>query len=110
MTTDNTTPEELNLFSGILRMNAKVIGLVLGLIFGAAIFIMTNWIVLRGGHVDQYGNYVIGPHLQLLGQFFIGYSVTFIGSIVGFVYGFAIGTFSGALIGWIYNKIVTFRN
>ena len=110
MTADRTNQEEIQLFSGILRLNAKVIGLVLGLIFGLAIFIATNWIVIKGGHIDQYGNYVIGPHLQLLGQFFIGYSVTFIGSIVGFVYGFAIGTFSGALIGWIYNKIVAFRN
>jgi ABC-type nitrate/sulfonate/bicarbonate transport system permease component len=55
------------------------------------------------------GKYVVGPHLQLLGQFFIGYKVSFLGSIVGFFYGFALGTLCGAAIGWIYNKIVDFR-
>jgi ABC-type dipeptide/oligopeptide/nickel transport system permease subunit len=52
----------------------------------------------------------VGPHLGLLGQFFIGYRVSFLGSIIGFAYGFALGTLSGSLIGWIYNKIVVFRN
>jgi hypothetical protein len=91
------------LYSGILRLNTKVLGLILGLLFGLVIFIATNWLVLKGGTR-------VGPHLQLLSQFFIGYRVTFLGSIIGFAYGFAIGTLGGALVGWIYNKFVDFRN
>lgn len=102
--------EEEKLFSGILILNAKIFGLVLGLIFGLAIFIMTNWLTIKGGSITPTGGYVVGPHMQLLSQFFIGYKVSFIGSLVGFAYGFAIGTISGALIGWIYNKFVQFRN
>ena len=98
------------LFRGALLFNAKSLGLVLGLLFGLVVFIATNWLIIKGGHINQGGDYVVGPHLQLLSQFFIGYRVSFFGSIIGFAYGFAVGTLSGALIGWIYNKIVDLRN
>ena len=102
--------DEEKLFQGVLRFNTKTWGLVIGLLLGLAIFIATNWLVLKGGHVTDEGEYVVGPHLQLLSQFFIGYSVSFIGSIIGFLYGFAIGTLGGTLVGWIYNNIIDFRN
>ena len=95
-----TTGEE-KLFSGALWLNAKALGLVLGLVSGLAIFIATNWLVIKGGEP-------VGPHLQLLSQYFIGYRVSFLGSFIGFAYGFAIGTLSGALMGWIYNKVAGF--
>jgi hypothetical protein len=108
--TKTKSSDEEKLFSGILRLNAKVMGLILGLLMGLAVFIATNWLVIKGGYINQSGTYVVGPHLQLLSQYFIGYRVSFLGSIIGFIYGFTIGTFSGALIGWIYNKIVDLRN
>jgi hypothetical protein len=104
------SPYEEKLYSGILRLNSQILGLILGLLFGLFIFIATNWLVIKGGTVNARGQYVVGPHLQLLSQFFIGYSVSFVGSIIGFAYGFAIGTLSGALVGWIYNKFVDLRN
>ena len=108
---DKTKPSgEEKLFSAVLKLNIKILGLVLGLLLGSAIFIATNWLVIKGGHIGPSGEYVVGPHLQLLSQFFIGYKVSFLGSIVGFFYGFALGTLYGALIGWIYNKIVLLRN
>jgi len=94
--------EEEKLYKAVLLLNTKMLGLSLGLIFGLLIFIATNWLVIKGGKV-------VGPHLQLLGQFFIGYRVSFLGSIIGFLYGFAVGTLAGALIGRIYNKIVEIR-
>lgn len=96
------SPEE-KLFSGVLLLNAKVVGLALGLIFGLGIFVATNWLIIKGG--DR-----VGPHLILLSQYFIGYKVTFLGSLIGATYGFALGTICGALIGWIYNKIALFRH
>ena len=98
------------LFKGALLFNAKTLGLVFGLLLGLVIFIATNWLVFKGGHIIESGAYVVGPHLQLLSQFFIGYRVSFVGSIIGFGYGFALGTFAGALFAGIYNKIVEFRN
>ena len=94
--------QEEKLFSGTLWLNAKAMGLVLGLLLGMGIFIATNWLVIKGGKP-------VGPHLQLLSQYFIGYRVSFWGSFIGFAYGFAVGTMTGGLVGWIYNKIAAFR-
>ncbi len=102
--------DDEKLFKGTLLFNAKTLGLVFGLLFGLIIFIATNWLVIKGGHINESGAYVVGPHLQLLSQFFIGYRVSFVGSIIGFGYGFALGTLAGALFAGVYNKIVGFRN
>ena len=110
MTEPKNSVDEEKLFQGVLRLNAKIWGLACGLLFGLAIFIATNWIVIKGGYIDEAtGKYVVGPHLRLLSQFFIGYRVSFFGSIIGFLWGFALGTMGGALIGWIYNKVADLR-
>ncbi|MEC4888457.1 MAG: hypothetical protein RI101_00215 [Nitrospira sp.] len=105
-----TQSEDEKLFNAILRINSKMFGLVLGLLAGSTIFIATNWLVLKGGQISEGGHVLIGPHLQLLSQFFLGYSVSFVGSLIGFAYGFACGTLAGAAIGSIYNKLVQYRN
>ena len=98
------------LFRAVMMFNVKFMTLALGFIMGLAVFIATNWLVVKGHQVTPDGKYVVGPHLQLLSQFFIGYSVSFLGSIIGFLYGFALGTLCGSLFGVIYNKIVELRN
>ena len=87
----------------ILRLNATVHGVVAGIVAGLGVFIATNWLVLKGGDV-------VGPHLSLLGQFFIGYSVTFVGSLIGFAYGFVCGFIAGYSVARIYNWIVDLRD
>lgn len=101
--------EEERLLKGILRLNTRFLGLILGLLTGFAVFVATNWLLIKGGHITADGEYVVGPHLQLLSQFFIGYRVSFFGSIIGFLYGFALGSLAGSAIGVIYNKIVDIR-
>jgi hypothetical protein len=71
-------------------------------ICGLAIFIMTAWLLIKGG-----AN--VGAHLNLLGQYFIGYSVSWAGSLIGLIYGALIGGVIGWVIGSIYNKIVDVR-
>lgn len=95
--------EEQAIKRAVVRLNGHVLGFVLGTIAALIIFVATNWLVLKGGGV-------VGPHLGLLDNFFIGYSVTFVGSIVGAVYGLVIGYIGGLLIGWIYNAIVFLRS
>ena len=90
------------LLGGVLGLNARVLGLALGILFGLGIFIATNWLVLKGG--DQ-----VGAHLRLLSQYFLGYRVTFVGSLIGAAYGFAVGTLAGSMVGWIYNRVVALR-
>ena len=106
---DGPSNEEVQLAKALLRLNSKMLGLLLGVLFGLVIFVATNWLVLKGGHINDQGEYVVGPNLQLLSQFFIGYRVSFFGSIIGFFYGFAFGTIVGSAIGLIYNKITDLR-
>ena len=108
MTKIRTDEEKLQ--QAVAFLNAKLLGLILGILLGLAIFIATNWLLIKGSYVTESGRQIVGPHLQLLSQFFIGYKVSFAGSIIGFLYGFAIGTISGSLIGWLYNRIVSIRH
>jgi hypothetical protein len=104
------TEEEKLLFQGTLRLNPRMIGLIVGLVLGGGIFVATIFLLIKGEFTGASERHVVGSHLALLREFFIGYRVSFFGSIIGFFYGLAIGTLGGAAIGWIYNKILELRN
>ena len=87
----------------VLRLNANILGIVLGIIAGLGIFVATNFLILKGGAV-------IGPHLALLGNFFPFYRVTFLGSIIGFGYGLLTGYVAGFIIATIYNQVVKLKS
>jgi hypothetical protein len=101
MTEREKAPEEIVL-TRLLRLNATIYGIVTGLVAGLGLFVATNLLVLKGGDV-------VGPHLALLGQFFIGYRVTFVGSLIGFAYAFVSGFATGYCVAWLYNWIAEFR-
>lgn len=102
--------EEELLRAQTIRLNATLMAVVVGLLFGATVFLATIWLVIQGGHVDETGHKVVGPHLQLLGQFFIGYKVSFLGSLIGFAYGAATGALAGWILGTVYNKVAALRS
>jgi hypothetical protein len=88
----------------LLRLNATVHGFVAGIIVGLGVFIATNWLLIKAEEGE-----VVGPHLSLLGQFFIGYDVSFVGSLIGLAYGFISGFIIGYLLARIYNWTIDFR-
>jgi len=92
--------EEGKEISNVSKLDVKRLGITIGILFGLIMFIATNWLVIKGGTV-------VGPHLQLINKFFIGYKVTFGGSIIGLVYGFIVGYISGAFTGWLYNTLLS---
>ncbi|CAN5724171.1 hypothetical protein BH23GEM3_BH23GEM3_10080 [soil metagenome] len=81
----------------VLRLNARAWGIAGGLLCGIGLFVATMILVLRGGEH-------VGAHLGLLRVYFPGYSVTFGGSLIGFVYAFVVGYGLGRLIGTVYNR------
>jgi len=93
------TDESVELKRAIQRLNERAWGVAIGLLSGLGLFIATNVLVIRGGEE-------VGPHLALIGNFFPGYRVTFLGSIIGFVYCFVLGYVLGRIIGMVYNKLV----
>jgi hypothetical protein len=98
---DNNAIEKLVLVE-LMRLNGVILGLILGLLLGLGVFLATIILLFKGGEP-------VGPHLALLGQFFIGYRVTFAGSIIGLLYGFGFGFVIGYMIASLYNWLANFR-
>jgi hypothetical protein len=86
----------------LMKIKADALGLVCALIGGVGLFAMTVWLVIKDGPQA-------GQHLQLLSNYFIGYSVTWPGAFVGLLYGAMTGGVVGWAIGTIYNKAVSLR-
>ena len=86
----------------IMRLNAIVNGIAFGVVGGITLFVLTLWLVIKGGPL-------VGPHLGLLGEYLPGYSVTLPGSFIGLGYGLLLGFLFGVLVAVIYNSIVRIR-
>lgn len=80
----------------LARLNARAWGVSFGLVCALGLLAATWALVVRGGPA-------VGPHLGLLAVFLPGYSVTWFGGLVGFVYAFVGGYALGRLIGVVYN-------
>ncbi len=79
-----------------MSLNGKALALSAGILWGAAVFVITVTTLLRGGP---------GQHVGLLGGVYPGYTVTFLGSLIGFVYGFVSAAVFGWLLAWLYNRM-----
>ena len=92
-------PTEKLIVQSLARLDGVALGVALGTLFGLIVFLATNILILKGGSE-------IGPNLALLSQYFIGYEVTFGGSLIGLVYGLLAGFVFGWLIAFLRNIIV----
>lgn len=86
----------------VVRIQAGVLAFVCALLGGLGLCMMTAWLLIQNGPNA-------GQHLELLGVYFIGYTVSWPGCIVGFFYGALIGGLVGWTTGTIYNHIVGIR-
>jgi hypothetical protein len=86
----------------LARIKVKALAVVCSLIGGGGVFVMTIWLVIKDGPL-------VGQHLQLLSNYFPGYSVTWPGAFIGFLYGAVIGGVAGWAVGRIYNRVVNAR-
>ncbi|MEP6902112.1 MAG: hypothetical protein ABJA66_10200 [Actinomycetota bacterium] len=83
----------------LAKLDGLALGISLGTLFGLVVFLATNLLIFKGG--DK-----IGPNLVLLNQYFIGYEITFAGSLIGLFYGFVSGFIFGWLIALLRNIVV----
>lgn len=83
----------------LAKLDGFALGIAMGTLSGAIVFLATNILLLKGGEV-------IGPTLSLLGEYFVGYRVTFLGSFIGLAYGFAGGFVIGWLIAFLRNMMI----
>lgn len=87
----------------VLRLSPMIVGLSFGFISGAGLMLATIALLLKGGSV-------IGPHLALINQVFIGFRVTWFGSVIGFAYAGVTGFLAGYCGAVLYNWIASSRN
>jgi hypothetical protein len=97
MTTSQDESQELK--RTLARLNARAWGIAIGLLFGGGLFLATLILVVKGGPN-------VGQHLVLLRAYFPGYSVSVVGSFIGFIYAFVVGYALGRIIGSVYNRLV----
>ena len=87
----------------LLRAFAKfdkvALGIAVGVTSGLGIFAATVLLLLRGGWEET-------PGLGLLGQYFIGYDITWMGAFVGFAYSFVAGFALGFCVAAFRNGFV----
>lgn len=90
-------PELLLVRRTIARLRATIVAVVTAMVAGFGLFAATLWLVIKGGPT-------VGPTLGLLRAYYPGYSVTWAGSFVGFVY----GALTGAVLGWCVASLYNF--
>ncbi len=98
-----TDEDEREVVRAVARLHAGALARVGALIGGVGVFVMTAWLLVKGGPN-------VGAHLQLLNQYFYGYSVTWAGCFVGLLYGALAGAAVGWCIGAVYNLVVGVRD
>ena len=76
-------------------MNVKGFALTAAILWGLSVFLLTLISLWHGR----------GGHLGLLSLVYIGFTVSYVGSLVGLVYGFLDGLIAGALFAWLYNHL-----
>jgi hypothetical protein len=79
-----------------MKLNIKAFGLTCGILWGLAVLLSTYWIIISCSP---------GNTLALLNKFYFGYSVSWLGGIIGLIWGFVDGFIGGALFAWLYNKL-----
>lgn len=88
--------------AAVVRMRARIMATVFGMVGGTGVFVATAWLLIRGGPN-------VGEHLGLLRHYFPGYSVTWPGAFVGFFWGALFAAAIGWAVAWVYNQVVERR-
>jgi amino acid transporter len=98
---DHLTPNEVQAIRRTLaRGSEQGWGIALGTVCGIGLFVATVILLLRD---DPHR----GTHLGLLRIYFPGYSVSWVGSLIGFVYAFVGGYAAGRTMAIIYNRVIS---
>ncbi|MFW6124217.1 MAG: hypothetical protein ACOC5G_03265 [Acidobacteriota bacterium] len=77
-----------------MKLNKLALGLSAGILWGAGVFLATNFLIITGGQ---------GQTISKLNAFHFGYSFSFLGSFLGLIWGLIYGFITGWLFGLLYN-------
>ena len=85
------------LMAGFARMDVLGLTAAMACLGASALFLLTAVLLLKGAPEGQH----IGTHLNVLGNYFPGYHVTWPGSVAGAFY----GAVTGALLGFAWSVL-----
>ncbi len=80
-----------------MKLNPRALALTAAILWGLCVLLATWWVLIFGTG---------GQTLKLLGNFYLGYSVSFVGSLIGLVWAFVDGLICGFIFAWLYNLLV----
>ena len=80
-----------------MKLNPRALAITAGIFWGVVVMLATWWVMLfdTGGQT-----------IRLLQNFYIGYSVSIVGSLLGLVWGFVDGLICGYIFASLYNLFV----
>jgi hypothetical protein len=81
------------------RLNVTALACAMGCVFALGLWSATAVLLLK----ETRPSVPIGPHLALLANFLPGYSVSWIGSLLGAFYAFLIGFGVGVIVAGVWN-------
>ena len=87
------------LSSSLARIDKLGFATALGSVFGLIVFLATILFIIKGGKV-------VDPNLELLNQYFFGYTVTIKGAFIGMAYSFSWGFLFGWLFAYLRNLFI----
>ncbi len=79
-----------------MKLNVKAFAMTAALVWGIGLFALTWWIILFDGSTGE---------ISLIGRLYRGYTISPIGSVIGFAYGFLDALVGGAVFAWLYNRL-----
>lgn len=84
--------------ASVTSLRASIMAVVFGMVGGIGLFTATAWLLIKGGPN-------VGATLSLLGHYYPGYTVSWVGAFLGFFYGALTGAVLGYAVALIYNLV-----
>ena len=81
------------------RIDVTAMAIATGTVVGLLFFLTTAVLLVKGASPGIE----VGSHLKLLGIYLPGYTVTWVGALLGAVYGLLLGAVAGAITAGMWN-------
>ncbi len=79
-----------------MKLNIRAFALAFAIWWGVGIFLLTWWIIAFEGSTNE---------LFFLGRIYLGYTISPVGSLIGFAWAFVDALIAGAIFAWLYNVL-----
>ena len=79
-----------------MKLNIKAFGLSCAILWGFCLFIITWWMIAFDGSSEE---------MTIIGRVYRGYTVSPLGSVIGFAWAFVDALIGGVIFAWLYNLL-----